>query len=302
MLAARFTEAHHGSMKRFPALLLTALALSSCATLAPRLGIPAAVPDEAPSWAVLASGVEYASFASTSPRVAACALRIDLGAKGLEPVVTPGKDGMTKSQYVSGFARQYGCVAAVNATPFEPSSAVEGEGRKVVGLTIADGIVVSPPAPPMAVLILRREGDGGLCGEVALQAAGPRPLDGDGRIVAAVGGFQVVLSGGSPKGGAKSREPRTAVGLSADGRVLYILVADGRRRDSAGLTNYETGCWLKWLGAAEGMTLDGGGSSAMAIRDAKGIVRVVNVPVEGGRPGRERAVGSCLGFRAIPTP
>jgi hypothetical protein len=284
-------------MKAFPLLALAVLAFSSCATLALPPNSLASVPDQAPAWAALGSGIEYASFASTNPRVEACALRIDLRAKGLEPVVTPCEGGMTHSQYVTSFARQFDCEAAVNAAPFEPSSAIEGERRKVVGLTMANGVVMSPPVPPMAVLFIRRDDDGGLRGEVTLQSSDSGLAHGGQQeIVAAVGGFTIVLSDGKPEG-SSSREPRTAVGLSPDARVLFILVADGRRRDSAGLTNYETGLWLAWLGASSGMTLDGGGSSTMAIRDASGMIRLANIPIDGGKRGRERAVGSCLGFQ-----
>jgi exopolysaccharide biosynthesis protein len=106
-----------------------------------------------------------------------------------------------------------------------------------------------------------------------------------------------VLRDGVSVGRSGSREPRSAAGLASDGRELYLLVADGRRRDSAGLTNYETGLWLAWLGCEIGMTFDGGGSTDMAVRGRDGRPRSVNVPIEGGMPGRERAVGSCLGFR-----
>lgn len=296
-------------MKGLSVLALAALVFSSCATLAVRPAGLASPPDSAPAWASLARGIEYASFVSAGPRVEGFALRIDLRAEGLEPAVTPCEGGLAKSQYVTSFAREADCAAAVNASPFEPSSSVEGQRRRVVGLTIADGRVLSPPVPPMAALFIERDEDGGLRGEVALQSAADGPERGGRKVVAAVGGFSIVLSDGATQGGERraaapprtaSREPRTAAGLSPDGRTLFLLVADGRRPLSAGLTNAEAGLWLSWLGAYSGMTLDGGGSSAMAIRDARGLIRLANVPIDGGAPGRERAVGSCLGFRSAP--
>ncbi len=250
----------------------------------------------------MARGVEFATFTSTGPRVEAFALRVDLSTPGLAPAVTPGADGMTKSQYVSSFARERGCVAAVATTPFKQSSALEGEPRELVGLTIADGVVVSMPVPPMAVLLLRRAEDGELHAEIVPQSQGLESSREGGAIVAAAGGFSIVLSAGEPHGGQRQREPRTAAGVSADGRTLFLLVADGRRPDSVGLSSYETGLWLAWLGAGTGMTLDGGGSSAMALRGPDGIVRIANIPVHGGILGRERAVGSCLGFLAPASP
>lgn len=293
---------HHGAVKNLPVLLLSVLLLSSCATLAQLPASLARPPDESPHWDAVARGVDYSVFVSTGPRVDARALRVNLSAEGLVPVVTPGSGGMTKSQFVSSFARLYGCAAAVNTAPFRPASAVEGEPREVVGLTIAGGVVVSPPVAPMAVLLLRRAEDGGLRAQIVLQTPGLERSREGGPIVAAAGGFTIVLSEGKPMADNRRREPRTAAGVSADGRTLYLLVADGRRPGSAGLTDYETGLWLARLGADRGMTLDGGGSSAMALRGADGIVRIVNVPIHGGTPGRERAVGSCLGFQAASLP
>lgn len=284
---------------RAPALLVLAsvAALSSCAS-APRLPPAAVPPPEELRWERIGEGIEFARLASRYPRVEGCALRIDLATESLEVLATPGAGGFTASQRVTSFARETGCIAAINTTPFEPSSAIEGEKRKVVGLAIAEGRAISAPVPGMAVLILRRERGGALRGEVAIQGE-DAPIAGEGEVLAAAaGGFSVVLRDGEPVGRARKREPRTAAGLSADGRTLYLLVADGRRPGSAGLSDYDVGAWLARLGAREGMTFDGGGSSEMALRGADGRVRAANLPSDGIRPGRERAVGSCLGFRS----
>jgi hypothetical protein len=200
---------------------------------------------------------------------------------------------------VSGFAREQGCAIAVNAAPFDVSTAIEGLPLRISGLTVSEGLALSPPLPGKALLVLRHHASGGFRAELSTQPRREGDFDGRG-VAAAVGGFFVVLADGEVEGGARSREPRTAAGVSADGRVLYLLVADGRSAESAGLTDREAGLWLAWLGARSGMTLDGGGSSAMAIRDPAGKIAIVNFPVHGGVRGRERAVGSCLGFRAAP--
>ncbi len=51
---------------------------------------------------------------------------------------------------------------------------------------------------------------------------------------------------------------------------------------------------MRYFGADDAITLDGGGSSAMAILD--GTVVLENVPVHGTVPGVERAVATCIGF------
>ena len=57
------------------------------------------------------------------------------------------------------------------------------------------------------------------------------------------------------------RHPRSAVALTHDGRVLLVTV-DGRQPGySAGMTMHELSHFLRTLGARDGLSLDGGGSS-----------------------------------------
>jgi exopolysaccharide biosynthesis protein len=92
------------------------------------------------------------------------------------------------------------------------------------------------------------------------------------------------------------KHPRSAAGLSNQGRTLYLLVIDGRRPGSQGATEVETAFILKRLGAEWGLNFDGGGSSALAMRYADGRVRTLNKPIHSGIPNRERAVAACLGL------
>ncbi|MCC6318098.1 MAG: phosphodiester glycosidase family protein [Gemmatimonadaceae bacterium] len=84
----------------------------------------------------------------------------------------------------------------------------------------------------------------------------------------------------------EARHPRSALGISRDGRTLYMVVVDGRRPWSVGMSLGELGAELITLGAWDAMNLDGGGSSALWIRG-----HVVNYPSD---PGGERAVGNAL--------
>ncbi|MEI6740945.1 MAG: phosphodiester glycosidase family protein [Gemmatimonadaceae bacterium] len=104
----------------------------------------------------------------------------------------------------------------------------------------------------------------------------------------AVGGFPLLVADSAysatlDKDGAVSfrdRNPRSAIGVGAKGRRLLLAVIDGRQpRYSIGMTTRETAQLLRDLGAREAMNLDGGGSSALAVRDpATGAVRVLNKP------------------------
>lgn len=77
---------------------------------------------------------------------------------------------------------------------------------------------------------------------------------------------------------ANQRQPRTAIGLSADARTAILVVVDGRRRSSRGATLYELARLMVELGSHDALNLDGGGSSAMYVDRAGGVV---NVPSRG---------------------
>jgi exopolysaccharide biosynthesis protein len=62
-----------------------------------------------------------------------------------------------------------------------------------------------------------------------------------------------------------NRHPRTAIGLK--GNKLILITVDGRRSESQGMNLHELTNILKWYGCEDAMNLDGGGSTAMYIRD-----------------------------------
>src|SRR5699024_398777 len=62
------------------------------------------------------------------------------------------------------------------------------------------------------------------------------------------------------------RRARTAVGVSADQKTVYLATAEGRTNKNAGVTLAEWGPFMKDLGAHQAMNLDGGGSTTMTAR------------------------------------
>lgn len=88
--------------------------------------------------------------------------------------------------------------------------------------------------------------------------------------------------------------PRTAIGLTKDGRVLFVTV-DGRFPGLAvGMSSELLAKYMKILGAYSALNLDGGGSTTMWIKD-KGVV---NHTSQGGTGSwdnpKERSVGSII--------
>jgi exopolysaccharide biosynthesis protein len=202
--------------------------------------------------------------------------------------------GIIPSTTISGFVRDYDCIAGINTNPFSPVSAKVGEDRTITGITVSGGIPVADPRPPYDALVFYHDGRAAIVEQAALVGE----LD---HIRHAVGGFYRVLQEGAVTertlARSTARHPRSAAGLSADGKTLFLLVIDGRRPGSIGATEEEIGLILRQLGASEGLNFDGGGSTALSLRYPDGKVRPVNTPIHHGIPGRERAVATCLGLR-----
>ena len=110
----------------------------------------------------------------------------------------------------------------------------------------------------------------------------------------AIGGGPVIVRDGKPVYRANEaftvsqiapRNPRTAIGQLADGRILMVVV-DGRQAGySVGMTTFEMGLTMARLGAVRAMQLDSGGSSTLAFDGM-----VLNSPSD----GRERPISTAL--------
>lgn len=80
--------------------------------------------------------------------------------------------------------------------------------------------------------------------------------------------------------------------MSADKKTLYILVADGRQPNySLGISTREVAEFLKYLGASDGLNMDGGGSTTLYIRDKDGMRNLAHYI-----GGFERMLGACMGI------
>ena len=293
-------------------IVVSFLFLLSCRSLSPvdgrveRLAVAASPEAVSAQWrpfaeddggGLLDSGLAYYAGRISRPRMEFNALRIDLSHPELR-IFTAGSglagdliDEKFPSAKVSTFVRNNNLIAGINALPFEPVSGREGEPRTNIGIVITNGVMVSPPYPHFDALVFHADGSVTITAQSALESAE--------YVDNAVGGFHRILENNElvPRVlAAKARYPRSAAGISPDGRYLYLLVIDGRRPGSIGGTEAETALVLRALGAGEGINFDGGGSSALALRYGDGKVRVVNIPIHGRIPGRERAVAGCLGI------
>ncbi|GHU72878.1 hypothetical protein FACS189450_11530 [Spirochaetia bacterium] len=299
--------------------LISLLITVSCSTLSPvtslrevpkrAAGIDAVRVDWQPFAIRETSGLAYFAGKIQKPQLEFWALKIDLTAPELRIVVGGGNSGdplgTSNSTWVSGFVRRNDLLAGINTNPFDPVSGKEGEKRTIIGIAVSEGRLLAPPNSRFDALVFYTNGKAAILSQAELFSLGDMES-----IYNAVGGFNIVLQEGKiprrlladktpgqdmPKQD-MPRHPRSAAGLSADGKTLYLLAIDGRRFGSIGATEAEIGLLLKQLGASEGLNFDGGGSTSLALRYPDGKVRPVNIPIHRQIPGNERGVAVCLGI------
>ncbi len=230
-------------------------------------------------WNELMPGVRYMMRTTMRP-LRAHAVLVDLCARGVSARPTaPGEGPAT----VTDFAERIEADIAINGDFF-------GEGYRPLGLAVGEG-QRWPGTRDRSTHGIIAFGDRRAWMPAPADSVSEVPED----IENVVGGRPALIRDGeivAPTGGTlcASRHPRTAVGLSADGRTLLLVVVDGRSALSAGMTCRELAGFMRELGAHDALNLDGGGSSALWIR-GRGVV---NRPSD----GMERAVANHIAIRA----
>jgi len=282
-----------GCFSLLPAVLL--LVFMSCATSvpeAPSVDLEFLPPRPAVLWEESGvTGLRILQFESETDPVGVAALAVDLTAPGVSFFLTPpdpGGKGDTRSAKVSVFASEYNLTAAINAAPFYPVDLLNRQKLPcdISGIHIYEGVMISRPEKRFDALYILEDG--------TILLGSQEEIPEDSRW--AVGGFHLVLQGGENRGMKDARHPRSAAGVSEDGKTLYLAAFEGRMVSRAGLTTWELGEWMRWLGASDALNLDGGGASALVLRQTDGSYSVLNTPVHRGKPGLERVVASHLGI------
>lgn len=187
-------------------------------------------------------------------------------------------------------------VLGVNASPWGPWGCGASKYAGRMGLFISQGEVLDDNDRGRPSFIVLKDGS------VDFRYPGSEiPND---KIFISVPGFAVILDKGEVTAGAagdKSCHPRTGYGLSKNRRYIYFITVDGRQKDySMGATTGELAALLKEFGAYDGLNMDGGGSTTLAIwqedkGNAKDNVKILNHQAGGA----ERANGNNLGFYLV---
>jgi len=244
-------------------------------------------------WTPAFKGVELTQLTLTQPRpMQIHAARIDLNDAGVHFLATPpvaDQPTPVRSLKTSSFLQKYKCQLAINTSPYDKVFDEEDQPQKIVGLAASEGKVYGTEQAGFSAVLITKDN------RVHI---GMPPFD---MTLAynAAGGFGMVLNQGKNVGDNNDLHPRTAVGVSKDGRYLYFLVIDGRQPlYSEGATTAEVGTWLEHLGAWDGLNMDGGGSTAMVIEGPDGKPQVLNRPIHKNIPGNERPNANHMGVTA----
>ncbi len=226
-------------------------------------------------------------------------LIIDRRTAGLQLFVTPAdrmEGAPLAARTTTEFMQEFGVQIAVNGDGFfpwwsrSPADYYPRAGDPVTpnGYAASGGVIYSrgEKLPPEPTLFVSRRG------ELTFNRI-------PSKVHFAISGDRMIVLKGVPvlDLDPSERDPRTAVGISKNGRWLYLVVIDGRQPFySEGATFSELAKVMIDLGAYTAMNLDGGGSSTMVIEDADGVPRILNSPIDSYIPGRERPVANHLGI------
>ena len=228
-------------------------------------------------------------------------LKIDLNNPKIAVTVATAYNGLER---ISSIAHRNQAIAGINGGFFNFNP------KSPVGLVMTNG---QPVAPPLSDKPARAAVGITSTRKAVFDRVGYK----DGKIfsvnstdwsevIDALGGVSLLVRNGQPDvtvleegtgiGFSTTTHPRTAVGVTKDNQLLWVIV-DGRQPElSNGISLDSLANLMLQLGAVNAMNLDGGGSSTLVIYDT-----IVNFPSDkdsAGNFGRERAVAN--GMIVIP--
>ncbi len=207
----------------------------------------------------------------------------------------------------SNVARKQDFQITLNASYFAAPLAREFGGQKIryfvgngaypVGWHFSDGKLISSPANKgmRATLIVHTNGKVTFSDQV-------KSLPPDTQF--AVSGNAMILSNGmaTPPAVDLVRHPRSAVGISKNGKTLIMIAVDGRQEKSRGVTLGELAAIFQRYEADSAINLDGGGSTSLVLKDpGTGVFSIINQPSDLSSLKLLTATGAAMGI-AIERP
>jgi len=216
-------------------------------------------------------------------------VKVDLTSSEIQLVATAAAD---RGHTTTAAASTLGAVVAVNGDYFAVA------GFQPQGLAMGDGAVWPGTADDVTsgFFSFARTGER-TYGTISPPSDVVATADLDASTQGIVGGRPLLVAGGTVTASFDctdadalpcARGPRTAVGLSADGNTMWMIVVDGWQASSTGMTAAELASFAKQLGASDALSFDGGSASSMVIGGSE---------IASPSDGVERAVANHLGVR-----
>jgi hypothetical protein len=285
----------------FPRTLLLGFALTFSSL--PGLASPFLPQITVQPWQPLAPGIRHTSATATNPLWQIRLIEVDLSSRqaDLEVMVTTTTANQTLSTMASN---NPGVIAAINGGYFSGSSSVSHV--RAHGQTLAQNIGTRPPR---ATFGLTHHGSGTNTLDLRINrldnSGSPTTPSNDAtwnRILDAIGGGPNLLTnsqfdittateGFDAASGVQpdTRQPRTALGIRSNERIVYLMTVDGRQPLwSEGMTVTEVAMFLRDLGCDAALNYDGGGSTTAWVNGS-----VINRP--SNTLNAQRAINSAWG-------
>lgn len=241
-------------------------------------------------WEQIATGIQYTQYQSQKAPLLWHLVSVDLHNPQLEILSYPSPQEINKKGEFTGkntwqFLDDTNAVLAVNATPFTAPHTQFLPQRKLIGLYIADGEILSPPVSRYSAICFSKQN--GLIKATILQNQATYPTTTD----FAFGGFFAILQEGEIQDfPACSLDARLALGVSQDKQYLFILYVEAEnKKESLGLSYEESAHIMKSLGVWNAIQMDGGGSASLSIQGKTITTR------------NHRLGANLLGFTLSPT-
>ncbi len=236
-------------------------------------------------WKNITDGVEMYTFTSKEIPLIYYAVKIDLSKNKFTLASYPDtdtavKDGFYQARKTSAFAKINKCAVAVNAAPFERKGVSK---VSAIGIHKIRGTVLSKTASRYGAVAFSSDAEGCItqCAIVSKQSD-----DVLSTYDSAFGGFFAVLVDGVEQSfAAQTFDSRSGIGVSADGRTIYLLVAEGEEKiKSRGLSYQECAKIFKAMSCSSALELDGGSSSDLCI-NGKSILSYSSTVAQGSNFG-----------------
>ena len=266
--------------KNFFVLIFLCIFLSSCVTLREKHDFVFEnefdyIPNEF-VWDDVTDEIKYSKVELPESPLIYHLVRIDFSSTDIQIVdyVSDKKENKNKGMLVDKFGKETGAVVCINTSPFNVDNRLSlkcwwlPSKFKNAGIHISEGEIFSPAVEKYSALafFVDRNTNSDF-GEMQYRAEIFEKQTDFKNAEFVFGGFYSILRDGKKQNFPSNiYDSRTAVGISEDGKILYLLVVEGEnQKKSIGLSYPYCADIFLALGCDDAMQFDGGGSSGMYV-------------------------------------